>query len=123
MKRTGPTRVSTRRLVSELKREGTRRKEKAWRAISEEIAKPRRLRCEVNLSKIARLAQKFKGKVLVVPGKVLASGSLEEKGVKVAALEFSSSATKKISLAGGSALGIGELLAKKAKASEIVIVK
>jgi len=67
------------------------------------------------------LGKKFGKKFLLVPGKVLGQGEIEES-VNVIALEFSETAKKKIGEK-GKAIGLLEALEQKIKASDIVIVK
>lgn len=78
-----------------------------WRALAEELDKPKRRRVAVNLSRIDRHAEE--GEVVAVPGKVLAAGSLS-KPLKVAAFQFSEGAMEKISMAKGEAMTLTELL-------------
>ncbi len=47
-----------------------------WRALADELDKPKRRRVAVNLSRIDRHAAE--GEVVAVPGKVLAAGSLSK---------------------------------------------
>lgn len=122
MKATGPTKLENKKLISRLKKEGKKRKEKLWIEVAKRLEKARRARVSVNLWKIDKLSKKFKGKILLVPGKVLSTGSLESRA-EVAALEFSEKALKKIKEKKGNAMNLNELLEKKAKAKEIVILK
>ncbi len=104
-----------------MKKTSNERKERIWRDLAERLSKPRRVLPAVNIAKINLLAVKNKGKLLVVPGKVLGKGELSKK-VEVAALEFSASALTKIN-SNGKAMSLVELLNSKRKASEMVIVK
>ena len=91
-----------------------------WRALAEELDKPKRRRVAVNLSRIDRHAEE--GEVVAVPGKVLAAGSLS-KPLKVAAFQFSEGALEKISLAKGEAMTLTELLEAGIEPSKIRIMK
>ncbi len=91
-----------------------------WRALAEELDKPKRRRVAVNLSRIDRHAEE--GEVVAVPGKVLAAGSLS-KPLKVAAFQFSEGAMEKISLAKGEAMTLTELLDAGVEPSKIRIMK
>ncbi|MBU1120713.1 MAG: 50S ribosomal protein L18e [archaeon] len=122
MKATGPTKLETKKFISKMKKEGKKRKEKLWIDVAKRIEKSRRTRVSVNLWKIDKMSKKFKGKILLVPGKVLSTGSIESKA-EVAALEFSEKALKKIKEKKGNAMSLNELLEKKTKAKEIVILK
>jgi large subunit ribosomal protein L18e len=91
-----------------------------WRALAEELDKPKRRRVAVNLSRIDRHAAE--GEVVAVPGKVLAAGSLS-KPLKVAAFQFSEGALEKISLAKGEAMTLTELLEAGVEPSKIRVMK
>lgn len=91
-----------------------------WRALAEELDKPKRRRVAVNLSRIDRHAEE--DEVVAVPGKVLAAGSLS-KPMKVAAFQFSEGALEKIRLAKGEAMTLTELLEAGIEPSKIRIMK
>jgi large subunit ribosomal protein L18e len=91
-----------------------------WRALAEELDKPKRRRVAVNLSRIDRHTEE--GEVVAVPGKVLAAGSLS-KPLKVAAFQFSEGAMEKISLAKGEAMTLTELLEAGVEPSKIRVMK
>jgi len=91
-----------------------------WRALAEELDKPKRRRVAVNLSRIDRHAEE--GTVVAVPGKVLAAGSLS-KPLKVAAFSFSEGALEKIRLAKGEAMTLTELLEAGVEPSKIRVMK
>jgi large subunit ribosomal protein L18e len=77
-----------------------------WKKVAEELSKPRRSKVEVNLSKLNEYADE---KVtILVPGKVLGSGSISKK-VNVAAYSFSQSAVQIITQAGGKMMSIESL--------------
>jgi large subunit ribosomal protein L18e len=78
-----------------------------WRALQEELEGPRANRREIN---IARLAQITKAnEVLVVPGKVLGTGSLGHQ-LTVCAFSLSEGAAKKIKEAGGKVVTFDDLI-------------
>ena len=91
-----------------------------WRALAEELDKPKRRRVAVNLSRIDRHAKK--GDVVAVPGKVLAAGSLS-KPLKVAAFQFSEGAVEKINNTKGEAITLTQLLKAGVEPSKIRIMK
>lgn len=122
MKPTGPTKNSTRLLVRKLEKTSIERKQAIWKTVAQQLEKPRRQQVAINLSKLNRLGKKFKGKILLVPGKVLASGVLEEK-LQVAAFEFSQNAREKIGTTGGKCFSLSELVEKKEKPQMVLIVK
>lgn len=68
-----------------------------YKTIADELSSPASQRAEVNLSKIEKLAQS--GDVVVIPGKVLATGILSKK-VTIVAFSASEAAIEKITAAG-----------------------
>lgn len=97
------------------------RKEDAgiWRVVAEELSCSGRNRREVNLWRINKCINK--GETIVVPGKVLGSGTMDHK-VGVAAFKFSGGAKKKIKEAGGKVMSIWELMESNPKGSKIRII-
>jgi large subunit ribosomal protein L18e len=91
-----------------------------WRALAEELKRPRRIRAEVNLSRIDRHSKD--GDIVAVPGKVLGSGSLSHP-VTVAAFSFSRTARQKIQESDGKAITLRELLSSNVEPSRIKILK
>jgi large subunit ribosomal protein L18e len=69
MKRTGPTNIVLRKTIKELYKLARQNKASIWRAVAEELEKPRRQRRIVNVSRINRYTSD--GDIVVVPGKVL----------------------------------------------------
>jgi large subunit ribosomal protein L18e len=107
-------------LISLLKNTSRENEAKIWREIASRLETPNRNYAEVNLSKINRYAQN--GETIIVPGKVLGSGALS-LSVKVAALNFSASATSKIRDAKGQCMTIEELLQDNPKGSGVRILR
>jgi len=91
-----------------------------WREIAGRLETPKRNYAEVNLSKINRYANA--GDVIIVPGKVLGSGVIEQS-VKIAALNFSESATNKIRDAKGQCMTIEQLIKDNPKGSGVRILR
>lgn len=106
VKRTGPTNIHLRLLISALKKD----KVLLWKRVAYELARPERKRREVNLSSINRNTKS--GETVIVPGKVLGSGELKHK-VTIAAWQFTDGALKKIKEAGGEHMTLKELHDKK----------
>jgi len=94
-------------LIDSLKTETRTNGAEIWRDIALRLEKSKQNWAEVNLSKLERNAAE--DDVIVVPGKVLGSGSLSKK-LTVAAYDFSESAKKKIAEAGGKHLTILEMV-------------
>jgi len=107
------------RLIDELLTVGAKNEAAVWKDVAERLAKPRRLYAEVNLSKIQKYANE--NETIVVPGKVLGTGSID-KAVTVAALSFSETAKRKIEEAGGKCLTIEELIEANPEGSNVRII-
>jgi large subunit ribosomal protein L18e len=86
-----------RSLIADLKSAAREGDGDVWSDVAERLEKPRRTHAEVNLGRIERYAQE--DETVVVPGKVLGSGVLQ-KDVTVAAVDFSSTAERKIEQVG-----------------------
>jgi large subunit ribosomal protein L18e len=91
-----------------------------WATIADHMDRAKRKRYAVNLSRINRNTQA--GETVAVPGKVLASGSLDHP-VIVAAYSFSDVAVEKIALAGGRAVSLEGLLEEGVEPRHIRILK
>jgi large subunit ribosomal protein L18e len=107
-------------LILLLKNKSRENEAKIWREIASRLETPNRNYAEVNLSKINRYAQN--GETIIVPGKVLGSGVLEQS-VKIAALNFSASATSKIRDAKGQCMTIEQLITDNPKGSGVRILR
>ncbi len=112
---------STAELLRELRKTGNATKENLWKKLADRLSKPSRKEKNVNIEKIALMAGKNKGKILVVPGKVLGKGDITE-AVTVAAFSFSETALAKIAAAKGKTMTLNELIESKTKSKETIIV-
>lgn len=119
MKRTGPTNIVLRKTIRLLYKYSREFKAPIWRAIARELEKPRRKRRCVNISRINRYTKS--GDTVVVPGKVLGSGSLDHP-VTVAAISFSKTAFEKIKATGGTPLHILDLVKINPRGSNVKII-
>lgn len=114
--------LETIKLVASLEKAARKTKKAIWSDLAEKLMSRRRAKKQINLDKLNILAKKFKGKTLVVPGKVLAKGELTEK-VTIVAVSASESAKEKIAKS-GKYIPLIELSdnATKAKTNELIIV-
>ena len=117
--RTGPTNIHLQALIATLKRESHTHQSGLWAAVAQDLESSNRNRRVVNLSRINRHTNK--NETVVVPGKVLGSGTLDHS-LTVAAFSFSDSARVQIAKANGTCLSIPELLKKDPKAKNIKIL-
>ena len=109
-------------LSIDLDRQGTKTKKGVWFDLAERVSKPVRKRAEINLYRLSEAAEINKGKLLVVPGKVLSGGEAKAK-MEVACMSCSKSAREKITNAGGIVIGINELMDGKHPENKIAIVQ
>ncbi|UCG00575.1 MAG: 50S ribosomal protein L18e [Candidatus Heimdallarchaeota archaeon] len=115
--RTDPNKVA---LIRFLKGAAAENKAKIWAILASEMSKARRRRITVNLSRLNRISSP--GDILLIPGKVLGTGSVNHQ-LDIAAESFSEAAQKKISNAGGKCLTIEELVERDPKGSQVRIIK
>ncbi len=80
-----------------------------WRALQEELLGPRANRREINIGRLAEISKA--DDVVIVPGKVLGTGSLGHK-VTVCAFSISQSAARKITESGGKVVTFDDLIDK-----------
>lgn len=86
-----------------------RNKAPIWRALQEELAGPRANRREINVRRLAEITKA--DEVVVVPGKVLGTGSLGHK-LTVCAFSISLTAARKITESGGKVVSFDDLINK-----------
>src|SRR5215207_2352246 len=86
-----------------------RNKAPIWRALQEELAGPRANRREINVRRLAEITKAEE--VVVVPGKVLGTGSLGHK-LTVCAFSISQTAARKITESGGEVVSFDDLINK-----------
>jgi large subunit ribosomal protein L18e len=106
-------------LIRFLKKQSREADAAIWLTVAEHLAKPSRQRIAVNLSRINRNTKR--ADVIVVPGKVLGTGTLTH-AVTVAAFDASSSAKEKLAAAKAKYLTIPQLVEKNPKGSKIKII-
>ena len=103
-----------------LKVKARENKSRLWEVAAEQLSRPHKSRAVLDLNHISR-ASAPKSAVLV-PGKVLGSGSLKHP-VVIGAFEFSESAKSKIERAGGQCVGIKDFVSKYPKGSKVQIMR
>ncbi|MFX0169853.1 MAG: 50S ribosomal protein L18e [Candidatus Hodarchaeota archaeon] len=108
-----------RQLLIKLKRQSRNPGGRVWRRLYEELQTSRRKRVAVNLGDLQR--HYLRGQILVVPGKVLSEGVVEDK-LQVAAFSFSSQARVKIEAKGGNCLSLEELMEQNPTGTKVRLV-
>jgi large subunit ribosomal protein L18e len=119
MRRTisNPELVETIRFLKVKAREN---KSRLWEVAAEDLSKPHRSRAVLDLNHISRAS--VAELAVLVPGKVLGSGSLRHP-VIIGAFEFSQSAKSKIQRAGGECIGIKDFVSRYPKGSKVQIMR
>lgn len=107
-------------LIISLKEKSYTEEVAIWKDLARKLERSNRRQAEVNLSQINRHSSD--DEMVLVPGKVLGSGTLDHK-VQIAALNFSKTAKEKIGTVGGECLNIIELLEKNPKGSGVRILE
>ncbi|MBN2567046.1 50S ribosomal protein L18e [Candidatus Woesearchaeota archaeon] len=105
--------------IDQLKRKSREEKVNIWRRIALDLESPTRNRRVVNLAKIDRFTEA--NETIVVPGKVLGTGTLSHK-VTVAALGYSDQALGKLKEASAEAVSLLELAERNPKGKDIRII-
>jgi len=106
-------------LIRFLKKQSREDKVKIWKDVAERLAKPRRRRTTVNVSRLNRYTEKKEA--VVVPGKVVGAGKMDHP-ITVAAFLFSEKAKEKIKAARGRTLSLRQLIKKNPKGSKVRII-
>ena len=115
--------LETVKLISNLERAYRKTKKNFWKDLAERLKSPSRNNVVVSVEKINEIAKARKAKVVVVPGKVLSGGELEDK-LKVVAVSASKAAIR-IIIQKGEFVYLKDFVNDlgKTKLSEVIIVK
>ncbi len=119
MRETKTTNPEIIQLIRSLKKQSKEKEAGIWLDVAEYLAKPSRKRVAVNLSKINRNTNEKE--VILVPGKVLASGTLDH-AVTVAAFNASDKAKTKLAAAKAKYMTITELMEQNPTGSNVRII-
>lgn len=119
MKKPKSTNPELIKLIRFLKKQSNENKAEIWRDLAERLAKPRRNRVAVNLSRLERYSEK--NEMIAVPGKVLSAGELSHP-ITVSALTFSAKAKEKILAANGKCLAFTDFIKKNPKGANVKII-
>ena len=106
-------------LIRTLRKESYAQEAGIWKTIAVEMERPTRSKRVVNVSRLNRFTKE--NETIIVPGKVLGSGSLDHS-VIVAAFSFSQSAKDQITKAKGKCMTIAELLKQNPKGKDVRII-
>lgn len=118
-KRTGPTNPLLRDLIGELKKRSNEQSVNLWKRVALDLEKPTRQRRVINLSRISRYTKE--NETIIVPGKVLGSGTLNHK-LTISAYQFSEQAKDKIEKVGAKIVPLLELSKEKPDGKRLKII-
>ena len=107
-------------LIRLLKKQSRESNKTIWTTVAKYLSKTQPQRVAVNLSTINRYSQK--GETLIIPGKVLGTGSLDHS-VTIAAFESSEKAREKIKKSKSEILSIKEIIKKNPMGQKIKIIR
>ncbi|MDQ1279103.1 MAG: large subunit ribosomal protein L18e [Thermoproteota archaeon] len=107
------------RVISTLRKASNSANVVIWDVVAETLEKSKHRRLAINVSRVNRNSEE--GETILVPGKVLGSGSLDHK-ISIAAVDFSEEAKEKIEKAGGECLTIQTLIQRNSKGSGVKII-
>ena len=105
--------------IDDLKTASRKNDAPIWKSIAKKLEGPNRNWPVVNVSKIEYNASK-NGKV-VIPGKLMGSGTLSKK-VTVSAYSFTKSAVEKIEGAGGKCMIYNEFIKKNPSGKDVAVI-
>jgi large subunit ribosomal protein L18e len=120
MRETKTTNPQLIEVIGQLRKQSKEQDAPIWLDVADYLAKTRSQRIAVNISSINRNTEK--ADVVVVPGKVLASGTIDHP-VTVAAFEISEAAIVKLEAAKSKYITIKELMVKNPKGSKVRIIR
>ncbi|MGV8169678.1 MAG: 50S ribosomal protein L18e [Candidatus Nanoarchaeia archaeon] len=106
------------KLISELKKLSIEKKVNLWKRVAEDLESSTRRQRVVNVYKLSKNAKK--DETIIVPGKVLGTGDLDQ-ALTVAAYRFSDEAVRKIGEK-GKIMSIEELMKKNPTAKNVRIL-
>ena len=120
MRETKTTNPQLIELISALRKASREQEAPIWLDVADYLAKTRSNRVAVNLSNINRHTEK--ADVVIVPGKILASGTLNHS-ITVACFEASNAAKAKLAASNSTYITIQELMAKNPTGSKVKIIR
>jgi len=106
-------------MVNQLKKASAKNKAPIWSKLAKLALKPKSAKRVVNLTKINSLTKE--NDVVIVPGKILATGNIDHK-ISLSSFSISNSAAKKIIESGGKILSFSEIIEKIPNGNGVKII-
>jgi len=120
MRETKTTNPQLIELITKLRKQSREQDAPIWLDVADYLAKARSQRVTVNISNLNRNTEK--AEVVVVPGKILASGAIDHP-ITVAAFEVSAPAKAKLEAVKAKYISIKELMETNPKGSKVKIIR
>ncbi len=120
MKETKSTNPELVQLIRFLRKQSNQQKAGIWHDVAEHLSKSRSARVAVNLSLLNRNTEKRD--IVVVPGKILGTGTLNHP-LTVAAFGVSATAEKKLKASKSKYLSISDLVEKNPTGANVKIIR
>jgi large subunit ribosomal protein L18e len=120
MRETKTTNPQLIQLIGMLKKESREKQAPIWLDVADHLSKTRTQRVAVNLSQLNRHTKK--ADVVVIPGKILGTGTIDHS-VTVASFGISDKAKTKLEAAKAKLITIPELMEKNPKGSNVKIIR
>jgi large subunit ribosomal protein L18e len=117
IKKTNPQLLA---LIDALKQSAREQQAPIWKELARRFEAPSKNHAEVNLSRLSRSTGS--NDVVVVPGKVLGTGSINHP-ICIAALSFSETARAKIVTASGKIATLDEIIDMRPSGSNVKIIR
>lgn len=96
-------------MVRELRQASSKNKAPIWSKLAQMVQKPTAAHRIINVGKLNSVTND--NDVVVVPGKILATGNISHK-ITLCSFSISTAAAKKITQAGGKIIGYSEMISK-----------
>lgn len=106
-------------MVKQLKKASAKNKAPIWSKLAQLALKPNSVKRVVNLTKINSLTKE--NDVVIVPGKILATGNIDHK-ITLSSFSISNSAAKKIIESGGTIISFSEMINKFPTGKGVIII-
>jgi large subunit ribosomal protein L18e len=106
-------------MVKQLKKASAKNKAPIWSKLAQLALKPKSAKRVVNLKKINDLTKE--NDVVIIPGKILATGNIDHK-ISLSSFSISNSAAKKIIESGGKILSFSEIIEKIPNGNGVKII-
>ena len=113
--------LETVKLIAKLEQATRKTENKIWKDLAERLSKPKRNNIVVNVDKLDKLSKLYKGKTLIVPGKILSVGEFSSSST-IVGVNASEKAVEKISST-GKYIPLTDFVSEKVDVKNLIIIK